>query len=211
MRNCSSVMLTSRPAASLGQLRVQTVQAMCQPRQAAPRIMRTGEAAGPNIRQCRAASHPRPQCVQSVCLIVSTSTWIRIEVVLPPAPGSRHLLAMGDTDERLASALPRRGFFQVVPEGGILLTKALRLAGRIRGSTAGPAMKMSEWRSVRNRQALARLSKALPENFPAAVLTHALARAFTPPMPRLAVDSYWRVHPIRADRLARALAAPAPA
>jgi hypothetical protein len=26
-------------------------------------------------------------------------------------------------------------------------------------------------------------------------------------LPRLAIDSYWRAHPIRADRLARALAA----
>jgi hypothetical protein len=66
-------------------------------------------------------------------------------------------------------------------------------------------MKMSEWRAVRNRAALKRLEKALPEVFPAPVLTHALARAFTPPMPRLAVDSYWRAHPVRADRLARAL------
>lgn len=68
-------------------------------------------------------------------------------------------------------------------------------------------MKMSEWRAERNRQALARLTRALPQNFPAAALTHALNRSFTPPMPRLAVDSYWRAHPIRADRLARALAA----
>jgi hypothetical protein len=68
-------------------------------------------------------------------------------------------------------------------------------------------MKISEWRAARNAQALARLEKALPEVFPAPVLTHALARSFTPPMPRLAVDSYWRTHPIRADRLARALAA----
>jgi hypothetical protein len=65
---------------------------------------------------------------------------------------------------------------------------------------------ISEWRAVRNAQALRRLRKALPVVFPAPVLTHALARAFTPPMPRLAVDSYWRSHPIRADRLARALA-----
>jgi hypothetical protein len=36
---------------------------------------------------------------------------------------------------------------------------------------------------------------------------HALGRALIPPLPRLAIDSYWRVHPIRADRLARALAA----
>src|SRR5262245_11602299 len=69
---------------------------------------------------------------------------------------------------------------------------------------------MSEWRDTIetiNRQALARLSKALPAIFPAPVLTHALSRRFTPPMPRLAVDSYWRAHVIRADRLARALAA----
>jgi hypothetical protein len=66
---------------------------------------------------------------------------------------------------------------------------------------------MSEWRAAINRKALARLTKALPAIFPAPVLTHALQRAFTPPMPRLAIDSYWRAHPVRADRLARALAA----
>jgi hypothetical protein len=66
---------------------------------------------------------------------------------------------------------------------------------------------MSEWRAERNRLSLARLTKALPQDFPAPVLVHALARPFIPPMPRLAVDSYWRAHPIRADRLARALAA----
>lgn len=68
-------------------------------------------------------------------------------------------------------------------------------------------MKMSETRELANRRALARLEKALPDIFPAPVLTHALARRWTPPMPRLAVDSYWRLHPLRADRLARALAA----
>jgi len=66
---------------------------------------------------------------------------------------------------------------------------------------------MSEWRDAINRKALARLTKALPPLFPRAALTHALARRFTPPMPRLAIDSYWRAHPLRADRLARALAA----
>ena len=68
-------------------------------------------------------------------------------------------------------------------------------------------MKMSEWRALRNQKSLARLMKALPKIFPAPVLAHALARPFTPPMPRLAVDAYWRAHPVRADRLARALAA----
>jgi len=66
---------------------------------------------------------------------------------------------------------------------------------------------MSEWRDEINRKALARLTKALPAIFPPAVLTHALQRRFAPPMPRLAIDSYWRAHPLRADRLARALAA----
>jgi hypothetical protein len=46
----------------------------------------------------------------------------------------------------------------------------------------------------------------MPEIFPPAVLTHALSRRWIPPMPRLAVDSYWRGHAVRADRLARALA-----
>ena len=68
-------------------------------------------------------------------------------------------------------------------------------------------MKMSETRALQNDRARARLEKALPSPFPAAVLTHALARRWTPPMPRLAIDSYWRAHPLRADRLARALAA----
>jgi hypothetical protein len=68
-------------------------------------------------------------------------------------------------------------------------------------------MRMEETRLLQNARALKRLRRALPEIFPAPVLTHALARRWTPPMPRLAVDSYWRSHPIRADRLCRALAA----
>src|SRR5438477_5190933 len=68
-------------------------------------------------------------------------------------------------------------------------------------------MKMSETRELQNRRALARLQKALPADFPAPALVHALARRWTPPMPRLAIESYWRNHPLRADRLARALAA----
>jgi hypothetical protein len=68
-------------------------------------------------------------------------------------------------------------------------------------------MKMSETRELQNKRALARLQKALPAGFPAPALIHAFARRWTPPMPRLAIDSYWRAHPLRADRLARALAA----
>ncbi len=66
---------------------------------------------------------------------------------------------------------------------------------------------MSAWREERNARSRARLERALPAIFPAAVLVHAHARPFVPPLPRLAIESYWRAHPIRADRLARALAA----
>jgi hypothetical protein len=47
----------------------------------------------------------------------------------------------------------------------------------------------------------------LPEVFPGAVLVHALSRPFLPATPRRTVDSYWSYHPVRADKLARALAA----
>ena len=69
---------------------------------------------------------------------------------------------------------------------------------------------MSKWqdeKAERNRLSLARLTKALPRVFPSAVLARALSRPFVPPTPRLAIDGYWRAHPLRADRLARALAA----
>src|SRR5215813_595434 len=69
---------------------------------------------------------------------------------------------------------------------------------------------MSKWqehKSAINERALARLTRALPDIFPPAVLSRALGRPFIPPTPRLAIDSYWRAHPLRADRLARALAA----
>ena len=70
--------------------------------------------------------------------------------------------------------------------------------------------RMSNWqteKAERNRKSFARLSRSLPAVFPPAVLARALDRPFIPPTPRLAIDSYWRAHPIRADRLARALAA----
>src|SRR5690349_18610003 len=65
----------------------------------------------------------------------------------------------------------------------------------------------SEWRAEKNRQSLERLERALPKVFPKPVLVHALSRPLIPPLPRLAIDSYWRAHPIRADHLARSLAA----
>ncbi|TNC12503.1 hypothetical protein FF100_16220 [Methylobacterium terricola] len=51
------------------------------------------------------------------------------------------------------------------------------------------------------------MEKSLPALFPIPVLRHALSRPLVPPTPRLAVESYWRHHILRADRLARALAA----
>ena len=62
-------------------------------------------------------------------------------------------------------------------------------------------------KAERNRRSLRRLSRSLPAIFPQAVLARAIELPFIPPTPRLAIDSYWRAHPIRADRLARALAA----
>ena len=67
-------------------------------------------------------------------------------------------------------------------------------------------MTESTWRAQRNAKALARLQCNLPEIFPAPVLRHALARPFVPPTPRRAIEAYWREHPIRAEKLARALA-----
>lgn len=67
----------------------------------------------------------------------------------------------------------------------------------------------SEWqrrKDERNRLSLERLFKRLPQVFPRPVLDRALARPFIPPTPRLAINSYWSAHPLRADRLARALA-----
>lgn len=66
---------------------------------------------------------------------------------------------------------------------------------------------MSQWRDQRNAEALRRLRRAMPEIFPTSVLVHAEGQRFVPPLPRQAVESYWRAHPLRADRLARALAA----
>jgi hypothetical protein len=69
---------------------------------------------------------------------------------------------------------------------------------------------MSTWqakKAERNQRSLARLCGALPIAFPPTVLARALGRPFIPPTPRLAIEPYWRAHPLRADRLARALAA----
>jgi len=70
--------------------------------------------------------------------------------------------------------------------------------------------KGAAWREERNAAARRRLAKALPAVFPAPVLVHAYGRPLVLPQPRLAIESYWRHHPVRADRLARALAARSP-
>src|SRR5262249_30341402 len=63
----------------------------------------------------------------------------------------------------------------------------------------------------RRRKEIGRRWRGLPRHyctpFPSGVLSRALSRPFIPPTPRPAIDSYWRAHPIRADRLARGLAA----
>jgi len=68
-------------------------------------------------------------------------------------------------------------------------------------------MVVSTWRAQRIEKARARLMRNLPEVFSGAVLVHALSRPLLPATPRRPVDSYWRYHPVRADKLARALAA----
>jgi hypothetical protein len=54
----------------------------------------------------------------------------------------------------------------------------------------------------RNRRALERLAAVA---LPAPVLLHARRLRFVPATPSRAVEAYWRAHPVRADRLARAL------
>lgn len=65
---------------------------------------------------------------------------------------------------------------------------------------------MSAWRDQKNAKARAQLRALVPDLFPRAVLVHADGQSLVPGRPRLAIESYWRAHPVRADRLARALA-----
>lgn len=67
-------------------------------------------------------------------------------------------------------------------------------------------MTLDARRAAWNEAARARLA-APRAKIPAPALIHALARRWTPKTARAAVDGYWRAHPLRADRLARALAA----
>lgn len=66
-------------------------------------------------------------------------------------------------------------------------------------------MRLEERRIAWNRRAREAIS-APGSQLPAPVLVDALSSRWIPRTPRAAVDAYWRGHPIRADRLARALA-----
>ncbi|HVI28996.1 hypothetical protein [Hansschlegelia sp.] len=67
-------------------------------------------------------------------------------------------------------------------------------------------MRLEERRAAWNERAAVAL-QAPRAALPSAVLAHALQARWTPRTPRAAVDGFWRAHPLRADRLARALAA----
>ena len=67
-------------------------------------------------------------------------------------------------------------------------------------------MSRSDRLAARNARVLDNLLARLPEPFPNAVWRHALGLRRIPATPGRAVEAYWRAHPLRADRLARALA-----
>ena len=79
-------------------------------------------------------------------------------------------------------------------------TKRLPLAGTILRMT------LADLRAEQNRLALARFEKALPDPFPAPALRTLWRGAGPRRRPGLPSTAYWRAHPLRADRLARALA-----
>jgi hypothetical protein len=70
-----------------------------------------------------------------------------------------------------------------------------------------PRPTFAERRARENAAALERLLAAAPAPFPGGVWRHALDQKCIPDLPSRAMASYWRAHPLRADRLARSLAA----
>jgi len=70
-----------------------------------------------------------------------------------------------------------------------------------------PRPSFSDRQKRRDALALERLLAAAPEPFPTVVWRHALASPRIPETPSKAMAAYWSAHPLRADRLARALAA----
>jgi hypothetical protein len=67
-------------------------------------------------------------------------------------------------------------------------------------------MNRSDWLALQNARVLESLLARLPEPFPNTVWRHALGLRLVPETPGRAVEAYWRAHPLRADRLARAMA-----
>ena len=63
-----------------------------------------------------------------------------------------------------------------------------------------------DWLKRKNERRIERLVTLTPKRFPQAVWRHALAASLVPDSPNRAVESYWLAHPVRADRLARAMA-----
>jgi hypothetical protein len=64
-----------------------------------------------------------------------------------------------------------------------------------------------EWLRLKNERRIERLLLLTPSGFPKAVWAHAFHLDLVPDTPGKAVQAYWQAHPLRADRLARALAA----
>jgi hypothetical protein len=110
--------------------------------------------------------------------------------------------ALAQARSLIRKPIPRDGNLPIWPA-----TDSQRFACLPIASKGCRSMAVSTWLAQRNEKARARLMRNLPEVFPGAVLVHALSRPFLPATPRRTVDSYWRYHPIRADKLARALAA----
>jgi hypothetical protein len=81
------------------------------------------------------------------------------------------------------------------------------LAAAFARAEANRSAPPSRFRAERNGRALARLTRSLPDVFPASVLVHAAGKSLLPVTPRRAIESFWRAHPLRADYLARSLAA----
>jgi hypothetical protein len=64
-----------------------------------------------------------------------------------------------------------------------------------------------DWLKRQNEGRIERLLALTPDGFPQVVWGHALRLELVPETPWKAVEAYWQAHPLRADRLARALAA----
>lgn len=64
-----------------------------------------------------------------------------------------------------------------------------------------------DWLKRKNERRIERLLALTPDGFPQAAWAHALKLDLVPDSPGQAVQAYWQAHPLRADRIARTLAA----